>query len=390
MVLDGGRLRADPAQTSIALFREAFGYPPRRLFQAPGRVNLIGEHTDYNDGFVLPMAIDRGIWLAAAPRDDRRVRVRAPSLGEDAASDFALDHLQPSRRNRWSNYSRGVLALLDRAGYPIRGLDLVYSGNVPIGAGLSSSAAVEVAVATAADDLFDLHLPPIKTAQLCQQAEQEFAGTQCGLMDQLISVLGQQDQALLIDCRHLTWEWVPLPPDVAVVVCDTGKRRSLTHSAYNERRAQCEEGALRLGVPALRDLSVEAFEARAGELPPLLRKRCRHVVHENERTLQAARALQQGDVASFGQLMFASHTSLRDLYEVSCDELDLMVALARLQPGCWGARMTGAGFGGCVVALVERRAVRAFVAKVAALYECQSQRTPSLYVCRASAGAGPL
>jgi len=390
MVLDAGLVGSDPAQTSTAVFRETFGYPPRRLFHAPGRVNLIGGHTDYNDGFVLPMAIDRGIWLAAAPRDDRRVRVRAPSLGEDAASDFSLDNLQPSRQNRWSNYSRGVLALLDRTGYPIRGLDLVYSGNVPIGAGLSSSAAVEVAVATAADDLFGLHLPPIKTAQLCQQAEQEFAGTQCGLMDQLISVLGQQDQALLIDCRHLTWEWVPLPPDVAIVVCDTGKRRSVAHSAYNERRAQCEEGALRLGVPALRDLSVEALEARAGELPPLLRKRCRHVVYENERTQQAARALQQGDVAAFGQLMVASHASLRDLYEVSCDELDLMVALARLQPGCWGARMTGAGFGGCVVALVKRRAVRAFVPKVAALYECQSQRTPTLYVCRASTGAGPL
>jgi galactokinase len=238
--------------------------------------------------------------------------------------------------------------------------------------------------------LFGLDLPDLELARLCQQAEHEFAGTQCGVMDQLISVTGRAGHASLIDCRHLAWQPVPLPVGSAVIVCDTGKRRALAASAYNERRAQCEEGARRLGVAALRDLDVETFEAQAGELPAVLRKRCRHVVYENERTLRAAASLKQGDRSTFGSLMNDSHASLRDLYEVSCEELDLMAALARSQPGCWGARMTGAGFGGCVVALVDDGAVEEFVSVVAALYERQAMRTPALYVCRAVDGAGPL
>ncbi len=380
---------ADLAAATRAAFRQAFGYLPHRLFRAPGRVNLIGEHTDYNDGFVLPMAIDRAVWLAAARREDRTVRALALSLGGERHA-FSLDGLQPDPEVRWSNYLRGVLALLERAGYRLGGLDLAHAGDVPIGAGLSSSAAVEVAVAVAARDLFGLDLPDLDLARLCQQAEHEFAGTQCGLMDQIISLLGQQGHALLIDCRHLSWQPVPLPPGVAVVVCDTGKRRGLVDSAYNERRAQCEEGARRLGVSALRDLDVEPFEARARQLPPLLRQRCRHVVHENDRTLRAADALQRGEIAAFGQLMNQSHASLRDLYQVSCDELDLMAALAGSQPGCWGARMTGAGFGGCVVALVDGDAVEAFRQTVAPLYERQAQRKPVLYVCQASAGASAV
>jgi galactokinase len=369
-----------------AAFREIFDRPPARLFRAPGRANLIGEHTDYNDGFVLPMAIDRAVWVAAAPRSDRLVRLVALTLGE--SDTFELDGLQPSTRAQWANYTRGVLAMLERAGYRLRGLDLVYAGDVPIGAGLSSSAAVEVAMATAAKELFTLDLADMELARICQQAEHEFAGTQCGLMDQLISVLGQKDHALLIDCRHLTWQAVPLPGDVAVVVCDTGKRRGLATSAYNERRQQCEEGARRLEVDALRDVNVETFEAQASRLPPLLRQRCRHVVYENDRTLRATEVLQQGDIAAFGRLMNESHTSLRDLYEVSCDELDLMAALAQAQPGCWGARMTGAGFGGCVVALVEGDKVDAFAQTVASSYARQAVITPTLYVCHAADGAG--
>ncbi len=289
---------------------------------------------------------------------------------------------------RWANYVRGVLALLDRAGYRLGGLDLAYGGDVPIGSGLGSSAAVEVAVAIAACRLFGLELSPLELARLCQQAEHEFAGTWCGLMDQLVALLGQKDHALLLDCRYLTWEPIPLSPAVAIVVCDTGKRRGLAESAYNERRAQCEEGARRLGVTALRDLDVEAFESQAAWLPPSLQKRCRHVVYENDRTQRAAESLRQGDMLAFGRLMNASHTSLRDLYGVSCDELDLMAALAQSQPGCWGARMTGAGFGGCVVALVERDAVGPFIQTVGTLYERQMLRSPAFYVCRASAGAG--
>jgi len=369
-------------------FREIFGYPARATFRAPGRVNLIGEHTDYNDGFVLPMAIDRWVWMAAAPAgcQDRTVRLAALSLDSEVQS-FSLDDLQPARDARWTNYVRGVLALLERAGHRLGSLDLVYAGNVPIGAGLSSSAAVEVAVGTAARELYDLELSDLALAQICQQAEHEFVGTRCGLMDQLISVAGKEGNALFIDCRHLTWEAVPIPDSAAIVVCDTGKRRGLATSAYNERRAQCEEGARLLGVGSLRDLDVDSFEVRAKELPTLLRWRCRHVVHENDRTLRAAKVLRQGRLDLFGQLMNQSHASLRDLYEVSCEELDLMAALAQSQPCCWGARMTGAGFGGCVVALVERDEQASFAETMAILYERQTRRTPALYACQPSAGA---
>src|SRR5512137_2388792 len=219
------------------LFTRCFGHAPRWVVAAPGRVNLIGEHTDYNDGFVLPMAIDRAVWLAAAPRPDRQVRVRAVTLERDDL--FGLDDLQPSREVHWVNYVRGVLAMLELAGHRLAGLDLAYTGDVPIGAGLSSSAAVEMAVAAAARGLFALDLSPLDLARLSQKAEHEFAGTQCGLMDQLISAVGQAGQAMLIDCRAFTWQPVPLPRDVAVVVCDTSKRRGLVDSAYNERRAQC-------------------------------------------------------------------------------------------------------------------------------------------------------
>jgi galactokinase len=282
------------------------------------------------------------------------------------------------------------LALLERSGHRLGSLDLAYAGNVPIGAGLSSSAAVEVVAATAVRDLCGLDISDLELAQICQQAEHEFAGTRCGLMDQLISVAGREGHALLIDCRHLTWDAVPIPDSVTTVICDTGKRRGLADSAYNERRAQCEEGARLLGLAALRDLDVDSFEARAGDLPPLLRRRCRHVVYENDRTLRAAEALRQGRVGDLGRLMNESHASLRDLYEVSCEELDLMAALAQSQPGCWGARMTGAGFGGCVVALVERDEATSFVQTMTALYERQTMRTPALYACRPSAGAGPI
>ncbi|MGD8399024.1 MAG: galactokinase, partial [Anaerolineae bacterium] len=315
--------------------------------------------------------------------------VRLGSVDLDAGAAFSLDGLAPDPDARWSNYVRGVLATLEARGHRLDGLDLVYAGNVPIGAGLSSSAAVEVAVATAANDLFDLGIDDLTLARICQEAEHTFAGTRCGLMDQLISVAGEAGHALLIDCRSFEWQAVPLPRDRSIVVCDTGKRRGLARSAYNERRTECEEGARRLGVASLRALDVETFEARAESLPLLLRKRCRHVVHENERTRRAAELLLDGDdLVTVGELMNASHASLRDLYEVSSEELDVMAAAAQAQPGCWGARMTGAGFGGCVVALVDDGAVDGFCREVADLYERATRRTPALYVTHASAGAG--
>jgi galactokinase len=409
----------DPSSRVRAEFYQAFGYAPEGIFRAPGRVNLIGEHTDYNEGLVMPVAIDRAVWVAAARRPDRQVRLLAANL--HLQDTFGLDGLEPNRQtrgearlSRWSNYARGVFALLERAGFRLDGMDLAYAGDVPMGAGLSSSAAVEVSIAVAARDLSGLHLGDLELARICQQAEREFAGTQCGLMDQIISVAGQEGHALLIDCRYLTWEPLPVPGEAAIVICDTGKRRGLANTAYNKRRAQCEEGARKLGVSSLRDLDVASFEARARDLTPLLRKRCRHVVYENDRTLRASEALRTGprelpgtgprelpgtgprelpgtdSLAAFGQLMNESHASLRDLYEVSCDELDLMAALAQGQPGCWGARMTGAGFGGCVVALVEYGAVDAFVQRVTSLYEAQARRKPAVYVCQASGGAGAV
>ncbi len=376
---------AGPADTARDGFERYFGRPPERLYRAPGRVNLIGEHTDYNDGFVLPMAIDRAVWLAAAPRPDRLVRTRAITLGRQ--DEFMLDNLRPDPNTHWANYVRGVFGALEQRGHRLSGMDLAYAGDVPVGAGLSSSAAVEMAAAVAANDLSALGLPALDLARVGQQAEHEYAGTHCGLMDQLISAVGQAGHAMLIDCRHLTWDAVPLPSEAAVLVLDTGKRRGLADSAYNERRAQCEEGARRLGVAALRDVSVREFEARARELSPLIRKRCRHVVYENDRALGAAKALRRGDLAAFGRLMNESHTSLRDLYEVSSEELDLMAALAQSQPGCWGARMTGAGFGGCAVAVVEVSEVGTVARTVAELYERQTRRSPALYVCQAAAGA---
>jgi galactokinase len=413
MGLDHDLAAGSPLGRVLDGFRQRFGTRPQGLYRAPGRVNLIGEHTDYNDGFVLPMAIDRAVWVAAgrsseayalqdglvevedvpAGQPDRQVRAVALSLGREA--HFSLDELAPEPKQRWSNYVRGVLAGFERhtratGQAPLGGLDLVYAGNVPIGAGLSSSAAVEVAVATAVRHLFCLDLPDLALARLCQRAEHEFAGTHCGLMDQFISVFGREGHALLIDCRSFAWQPVPLPPGQAVVICDTGQRRGLVDSAYNERRAQCEEAARRLGVASLRDVDRQTFEARAGALPALLRRRARHVVEENWRTQQAASALRQGDLAAAGHLMNQSHTSLRDLYEVSSKALDLMAGLARAQPGCWGARMTGAGFGGCVVALVEEVAVDDFVQAVALAYERQARCTPALYVTCPAPGAGPL
>lgn len=366
-------------------FMRTFGYEPERLYRAPGRVNLIGEHTDYNDGFVLPMAIDRAVWLAAARRADRRVRAIAATLDREDA--FDLDGLRPDPEKHWAGYVRGVLAVLEQRGHRLGGMDLAYAGDVPIGAGLSSSAAVEMAVATAVRDLYELPLDVLELARVGQRAEHEFAGTQCGLMDQLISAAGRPGQALLIDCRTFERQAVPLPADVAVVVCDTGKRRGLADSAYNERRAQCEEGTRLLGVRALRDVDVDTFEARSRELPPLIRRRCRHVVYENARTLAAAETLRRGDLELFGRLMNESHASLRDLYEVSSEELDVMAALGQSQPGCYGARMTGAGFGGCAVAVVQFGAVESFARTVGRRYERETQRTPALYVCVAADGA---
>ncbi len=379
--------RVDALRTEFA---RTYGSLPEVVVRAPGRVNLIGEHTDYNDGYVLPIAIDRCVLVAASARADRTVRLRAVDF--DATAIFALDDITHSERQRWSNYQRGVANVLQERGFSLPGMDAVFAGNVPIGAGLSSSAAVEVATAVAWQTLGGFELSRAELALLCQRAENEFVGVNCGIMDQFISALGQKDAALLIDCRTLDHRPVPLPADVVVVVMDTTRRRGLAGSAYNVRRAECEEGVRLLGahlpgIRALRDVSLDQFERYADELPLNVCKRCRHVIGENQRVLDGVAALERGDVATFGRLMDASHRSLRDDYEVSCVELNAIVEAAWEAPGVIGARMTGAGFGGCAVALVKAGHAASFTRHVAASYEAATGLSPNLYICTAEAGA---
>jgi len=349
-------------------------------------VNLIGDHTDYNDGFVLPMAIDREVCIAGRARDDRRVSVYSIDFDEDAT--FALDGGSPRQADgSWVEYLRGVAWALDDGGRPTSGWEGVVAGNVPVGAGLSSSAALELATARVFSAVNGVVWQPVSMARLAQRAENEWVGVNCGIMDQLISAAGTSGHALLIDCRTLETRAVAIPESVAVVVLDTGTRRGLVDSEYNERRAQCEEAAALFGVPALRDVDMLTFAERAGELDPVTRKRARHVVTENARTLEAASQLEQGNLGRVGALMDESHVSLRDDFEVSRPELDAMVAIARAHDGCLGARMTGAGFGGCAVALVSREHAAEFVRGVGDRYKGTVGLHPSIYVCAASAGA---
>ncbi len=382
-------------QTDIGRrFAEIFGEEPAAVVRAPGRVNLIGEHTDYNDGHVLPVAIDRSVLVAAAPRDDQQVVIHA--LDFDESVEFSLDDIRPDQAQTWSNYQRGVAYFLEERGFELPGLNAVVVGDVPIGSGLSSSAAVEVSMAYTWQVLADFKLSRVELALLCQRAENEFVGMNCGIMDQFVSALGQRDHALLIDCRSLDYQPVPLPPGAAVVVADTMKRRGLVDSEYNTRRQECEEGVRILQrylpeVRSLRDVSVDQFKAQSSKLKiQKVRQRCRHVIYENERVLKSVAALRAGDLAAFGRLMNASHVSLRDDYQVSCAELDIMVEAAWKVDGVYGSRMTGAGFGGCTVSLVAEEAIEDFRAQVAAAYEEATGIVPQIYVCRAEDGVAEV
>lgn len=367
-----------------AVFTERFGAAPAALVRAPGRVNLIGEHTDYNDGFVLPMAIDRAVYIALRPRADRQVRLYALDFDQTAA--FDLDALARSGGG-WAEYVKGVAWALQDDGHALRGWEGVLAGDVPVGAGLSSSAATELATARAFTWLAELPWDPAQMALLAQRAENQWVGVNCGIMDQMISAAGQAGHALLIDCRSLATQAVPLPPGTLAVVLDTATRRGLLDSAYNERRSQCEAAARHFGVPALRDVTLAQFSARADELDDVTRRRARHVITENARTLDAADAMRRGDAATLGRLMDASHSSMRDDFEITNDQLNVMVACARQHPVCYGARMTGGGFGGCAVALVRANAADDFVQATAACYRARTGLEPQVYVCAAAAGA---
>jgi galactokinase len=346
-------------------------------------VNLIGEHTDYNDGFVLPMAIDRAIWIALRPRDDGHVLVY--SLDFDQTIEFTLNELQ--KDSGWAEYIKGVAWALQQADYSLRGFEGIVAGDVPIGAGLSSSTAWELAAARAFSVASGFAWDAAQMARLGQHAENQWVGVNCGNMDQMISAAGEANHALLIDCRWLDTQSVPLPPETMVVVLDTATRRGLVDSAYNERRSQCEAAARYFGVKALRDVSVDQFEARAHGLDPITRRRAWHVITENDRTLRAVQAMQRGDAGELGELMRLSHYSLRDNFEVSSLELNRMVECAERQAGCYGARMTGAGVGGCAVALVRAEAADQFAHAVAAQFQATTGLKPNIYVCVATNGA---
>lgn len=370
-----------------AAFGERFGGPPEVVVRAPGRVNLIGEHTDYNDGFVLPMAIDRAVVVALRPRADRCVR--AVSLDFEEEATFDLDDLTRGGPG-WAEYLKGSAWAYAEAGGLLAGWEGVVTGDVPRGAGLSSSAALELATLRAFAALDGDDWDPAAMARLGQRAENAWVGVNCGIMDQMISAAGEADHALLIDCRTLDTEAVPLPEGTVAVILDTGTRRGLVDSAYNERRAACEAAAEALGVAALRDATLDALEAARDRLGDVVYRRARHVVSENARVLEAAEAMRAGDAARLGALMDASHASLRDDFEVSSEALDTMAALARGAEGCHGARMTGAGFGGCAVALVEADAAPAFVRQVGQAYAEATGLTPALYVTPATDGAAVL
>ena len=371
------------AEKVVAAFRSRFGTDPAWLVRSPGRVNLIGEHTDYNEGFVLPMAIDRAVWIALRVRNGRDVVAASLDFAEEKA--FSLDG--PRREGKgWWEYLKGTAWALGEAGHRLVGWEGVLAGDVPIGAGLSSSAALEMAAARAFTAVSGLPWDPVEMARLARRAENEWVGVGCGIMDPLIIGAGREGHATLIDCRSLEMRPAPLPRGTVVAVLDTSTRRELTGSAYNERRAQCEEAARALGVKALRDVTSSDLEARGGALSGAGRRRARHIVTENARTLEAAEAMRAGDARRLGRLMNESHASMRDDFEISTPALDAMVECAQSTGGCYGARMTGGGFGGCVVALVDEAPARAFLDAVGRSYHERTRLTSSLYLCRPESG----
>lgn len=397
--MDGACVGPRPTEERLAdlveAFRVRFGRPPLAAAGAPARVNLIGEHLDYNQGLVLPAAIDRSVLAAFAKRPDAEMRLYSLDFNEE--SRFSLDRpIGRDEERPWSNYLRGVAWALREAGYSGPGLAVAVTGDVPIGSGLASSAALEVAGLGLLRAAWGIDLEDRRLALLAQRAENEFVGVQCGIMDQLASVMGKADHALLIDCRSLEYKAVPLrlaESSLALVVVDSAVRRRLDLTQYNRRREECAEalGLLQKAMTerppsALRDLSTNDLEPHGARLPAQLLRRVRHVVSEMERVRASVVSLQRGDLDTFGGLMNASHASLRDDFEVSCPELDRLVELAQRTEGVLGGRLTGAGFGGCTVNLVRTEAVTSFRETVVERYRDETGLRANMYVCRASDG----
>jgi galactokinase len=372
-----------------ARFRARHGVDPR-IFRAPGRVNLIGEHTDYNDGYVMPVAIDFHVWIACIPRKDRTVTIGSENFADNIEID--LDDPEPKPKRQWSDYIQGVAIMLEKAGHRLKGADLIVQGNVPIGAGLSSSAAVGVAAGMALLETAGIAPNRVELAQTCRRAENEFVGAHVGIMDPFISCCGRVDQALLLDCQSLQCQQYPVPRGVTLVICNTMVKHAHAGGEYNTRRRECSEGVRLLSsrlshVSSLRDVELGQLESCAGILPRTIYKRCLHVVTENARVLDAAAALEKTDLQRFGECMAESHLSLRDNYEVSCEELDLMVELANRVEGVHGARMTGGGFGGCTINVVDDSAVAEFTQQVGKAYEKTTGHAPQIFVSPAAEGA---
>lgn len=371
-------------------FRRQFEMEPE-IFSAPGRVNLIGEHTDYNDGFVLPSAIGFYAHVGVVPRKDRKLVLRSTEFAQVFEAD--LSSANPQKLGGWCDYVLGVAAQLSQRGVQVPGANVFVHGEVPIGAGLSSSAALEVASAMAFLKLTSAEMPLKEIAKLCQRAENEFVGAHVGIMDQFVSCHGRRGKAVLLDCRSLEYELVPVPDSVKFVICNTMVKHELSGGEYNKRRKQCEEGVRILAnaypaIRALRDVSLEQLQAQVSSMPEVIYKRCLHVVSENHRVIQTARMLRAGDMKGVGSLMADSHASLRDLYEVSCAELDIMVEAAQDLPGFVGGRMTGGGFGGCTVNLVEQQHAAKFAEMVAERYRAKTTISPEVFICSPADGAG--
>ena len=379
------------AERIVHAFREKFGRAPR-LFRAPGRVNLIGEHTDYNDGFVMPVAISRFTYAAVAPRADRKLTLA--SLDFEGSITADLDQLQPV--GNWADYVLGVAAALEAEGSRLSGADLLVSTEVPIGAGLSSSAALETVAGLAMSSLAGNDRPDrVRLALAGQKAEHTFVGMMCGIMDQFISALGQTGHALLIDCRSLEWERVHIPEGCVLGICNTGVKHELASSEYNQRRQECEEGVriLRTQLPSvtsLRDVSLTEFERHAHLLPDAVLRRCRHVISENQRVLDAREAMRHNDFTRLWELLAESHISLRDDFEVSCPELDTMVEISASAPGFIAGRMTGGGFGGCTVNLVETSQAERFARYMVEHYKQHYAWPAEVYLAQSADGAQEL
>lgn len=374
------------------LFRQRFG-SEARVFRAPGRVNLIGEHTDYNNGFVMPVALDVYTWVAISTRSDRRLQIYSENFNESATID--LDVRPQGPLHAWPDYAHGVVEILKKTGYDLCGANIYIKGEVPIGAGLSSSAAIEVALGMALCASCGINVSPKELALACQRAEVEFVGTRCGIMDQFTAACSRKGTSLRLDCRSLEYELIPLPSYVSFVISNTMLRHDLATSEYNRRRADCERAVRILGdslphVKSLRDVTIDELDRNWDRLPGDLFPRCRHVITENRRVLEASAALEKQDAVRFGQLMSESHRSLKEDYQVSCRELDLLVSLALDCTGVYGSRMTGGGFGGCTITLLRPEAVENFRESVCRQYKQATETTPEIFAVKPGQGAGEV